>query len=198
MKSWSSVILIGLLLASGPAEAREALSTALLDQPDPRPAKSRTTATLLALGGTLVPVVLGATLTRMGHVRAGLPVFALGLTVGPSLGHYYAGEYGVPMVKTLVRGGFSAASVAVMLDAYEEGQDCHNSLGCIGHGIVMMAGSLLMIPAVGLAIWDLIDASFAAKRVNRKLLRRRRVSFSPMVSMQPSQRSIGAAVSVVF
>jgi hypothetical protein len=48
---------------------------------------------------------------------------------------------------------------------------------------------------VGLAIWDLIDASFAARRVNRKL---RRVSFSPIVSMQPRQRNLGAAVSVVF
>jgi hypothetical protein len=194
MKSFSTAILAGSLLAAAPVEAREALSAELLHQP--RRAKSRATAALLAVGGTLAPVALGLTLSRVGHVRAGLPVLALGLTVGPGLGHLYAGEYAFPITRTVARGLFSAASVAVMLDAYEDGQDCHDSLGCVGHGIVMVAGALLMVPAVGLAIWDLIDASFAARRVNRKLLRR--VSISPVVSMQPRQRGIGAAVSVAF
>jgi hypothetical protein len=54
--------------------------------------KSPTTALLYSLGGTMVPITTGTVLFRYDRPVLGSSLILLGLIVGPSLGHLYAGE----------------------------------------------------------------------------------------------------------
>jgi len=71
----------------------------------PRHYRSPTTGLLLSLGSTTVPMGLGVVTSSTG----GAWVFLSGIVVGPSVGHFYAGQVGRGLATT----GFRAAAAAV-------------------------------------------------------------------------------------
>ena len=71
----------------------------------PRPYRSPTTGFLLSFGSTTVPMGLGV----LGGSTGGAWVFLGGIVVGPSVGHFYAGQ----VVRGLGTTGLRAAGAAV-------------------------------------------------------------------------------------
>lgn len=71
----------------------------------PRRYKSPTTGLLLSLGSTTVPMGVGV----LEGSRGGAWVFLSGIVVGPSVGHFYAGQ----VARGLGMAGFRAAGAAV-------------------------------------------------------------------------------------
>ncbi|PIE17610.1 MAG: hypothetical protein CSA65_08265 [Proteobacteria bacterium] len=135
-----------------------------------RPDRSVTTAMGLSLGTTLGGVTTGLVLLFTsngsgGRILGGLTTLFLGLTVGPSLGHFYAGEITRGVVMSLARGGASAASflffVLYGLSGAFEGD------GNAGFGFASLG---FAITTIVLAVIDLVDAPGA---VRRRLARRR-------------------------
>jgi hypothetical protein len=95
------------MLASGvAAEAREIAGL-----------KSESTATLLSLAGTAVPITLGIILANSGDdggaSSLGLALVSYGIYFGPATGYWYAGNSGAGWKGTAVRLGISLATVGI-------------------------------------------------------------------------------------
>jgi len=136
----------------------------------------------LSLGSTLGAFGLGVGLCYVNPV-AGMSLMALGLGVGPAVGHAYAGEWGHAALTSLGRvtlgggGGFLFIFGLVLEALSGEGESTtrHSEAG-----IAMMAGGAVMgLAALGLAIYDIADAPWAVRRAN--LRRLKRLSVAPVV-----------------
>jgi hypothetical protein len=136
--------------------------------------RSPETALQYALLSPLILIVSGAVLldvSSRGGDRVwwgGIATMALGLTVGPSIGHIYAGEYvhgwGMALLRavTLTYGSYMAIASLVGNGDCEDGPpgSCDSHPGEWG----LALGLLLITPAT--AIYDIIDAPSAARRAN--------------------------------
>jgi hypothetical protein len=175
--------------------------------------KSRRTGRLLALGCTLVPLTIAAALfghaARTGDEReywAAAAFGALGLGLGPSTGHFYAGEYFGPAVRAVLRTGLAAGGVALI--AWAILQQFGAALGTLFGGTYtgpsdsdvaaeVVIGALLAATAVGLAVYDLFDSGRAADRVNAARVRKATV-MAPFVARSPRGTQYGLAVVATF
>jgi hypothetical protein len=137
--------------------------------------KSEASATLLAIGATALGyVALGGS---GGDDNAALGFIGVaGALVGPSAGHIYAGENGHALKMSLLRTGAIAAVVAGMIRVMSSAVDDSDCLSdCSGdrawhdyqrNGEVMIyAGGITFVAAT---IYDIVDASRAARRYNDK------------------------------
>ncbi|MBW2454496.1 MAG: hypothetical protein JRI68_08295 [Deltaproteobacteria bacterium] len=125
----------------------------------------------LAVLSTLVPVGIGFTMTTLVErnesegMMAGLVVVGTGAVVGPSMGHFYAGEVGHGLATAGIRlvafgnaFGLGFLGVATM----QSSQD--RALGWMMLGLAGASGA----GGLGLMIYDLVDAPSAARRANRE------------------------------
>lgn len=129
-------------------------------------AKSGTTATELAIGGT----VAGFALMAVGGEQDSATLSWIGLgvaTVGPAAGHVYAGETGHGLLTSSIRAA-SIASFAVGFDMSFCLFDCANA-----NVERRRTGDLLAFAGLGLyaaaTIYDVVDAHQAARRANHRL-----------------------------
>jgi hypothetical protein len=164
-----------LLLASTAASAQPAM-TGPLEPPAPIEAKRASTATALAIGATLGGLALassGAEHNDSSVVFGGLALMML----GPSAGHFYAGEtsHGVKMslLRTgglLILGvGLITSNTAVDCAAIEgEVSNCSTrDSHANGEKMMWIGGATL----VGATLYDLWDAHNVADRANEKAVR---------------------------
>ena len=88
--------------------------------PVPAP-KSPSTAFQLSLFSTLVPMGAGALAlaSSSGESEAGAFVFLGGLVVGPSVGHFYAGQAGRGIGTTLLRGAGTVIGIASIVPCFD-------------------------------------------------------------------------------
>jgi hypothetical protein len=157
------------------------------------PDRSESTAITLSVGSTLGGIAAGITLMAAsggngGTIATGITLAALGLGVGPSLGHFYAGEVGRGLLMSLgrlVSGGASFGFfVGYVLSGIGGGD------GTAGMGVASIGFGLL---TVTLAVIDLIDAPAA---VRRRLARRRAASglasltVAPLVAQTPASGDV--------
>ncbi len=100
--------------------------------------------------------------------------------VGPSVGHFYAGEYGHGLIVSGVR--VAAGTTAMMLAVYDARGAAATAgfLGCIG-------------VALALDVYDLVDAPDAARRANAKA----RAATGPTVGLVPMPLRAGAGAALV-
>ena len=139
-------------------------SAAANDLHDPAP-KDGTTATLLAIGGTAAGfglIALGGQSDTEGLALLGVGVMA----VGPSAGHFYAGETGHGLVTSGIRaGGMVATAVGFSMSFCLF--DCEARDQTERHN-----GELLMLTGLGVyaatTLYDLVDAHQAVARVNKR------------------------------
>ena len=144
-----------LILTASPALAQPAAR-------EPPEEKSEQTALGLSLLGTIAPVAL-----LIGAAKADQPELAtagaIGMLVGPSLGHWYAGRYVTGGM--LVRGGGTALMLAGVVRAIGS-LDCEER--CSDDGGVLMAAGAVMF--VGGTLYDLATAGRAARAWNEQHL----------------------------
>ena len=141
----------------------------------------------LAIGSTLVPLGLGIALgfglsdargPEVGWTALGVAL--AGVSFGPSVGHFYAGELKRAILMSTARlllFGAGAPLVGGALVASAFG----------GGGVLVAAGvaggSVLVVSGFGLLVWDLVDSNFAARRANRKALQSKpSLGWLPIVS----------------
>lgn len=184
-----SAVVVAALLASATAAAQPAL-TAPMAQPyyqqpsQPRPVaetKSESTATLLAIGTTVGGIALMSTGAR--HESGGVVLAGAAMTlIGPSVGHFYAGETGHGIKMSLLRtgaalvlgAGLVATFTSVTCDVAADPNG--NNGGCsagdddrqTGRRMMWLGGATLAVATV----YDLWDAHNAARRANVREARR--------------------------
>jgi hypothetical protein len=161
----------------------------------PSDAKSPATALGLSLAGYLVPMTVGAALLFTGRNESamvgGLVTLGLGASVGPSLGQFYVGNVGRGLLMSTARGALATGSYFMILvgalHGFEGGRP---SEGLIAGGAILAAG------AFALALWDIIDAPYAARRANA---RRGLLAIAPIVGRDQAGGTLGGlAVSGRF
>lgn len=163
-----------------------AASTAGAETPAP---KDPTTATMTSIGATLVPVVVGAAIVK-GQDVAGSVLIGAGLLLGPSAGHWYAGETGG--VGLAIRGAAVGAMVLVANDAAgcyigdggEEGKNCKLAQTVFMVGLGVFAGGV---------IYDWVTAGDSARRANT-----RTIAIAPTVISGPRSTGTGLAFAAKF
>ena len=182
----------GTLLALGgghPAQAQQAdaAETDTTIQVETKTRKSPTQAQLYSLGGTLVPVLLGAGMDKeRDDIR--VPLLAAGILVGPSVGHFYAENTSQALTGIGIRLGGGALSVlgfGVALNASLEG----NSGG--GGAALFYAGVLTSLASAG---YDIFTADDAARDYNEA----HGLSVQAAPTVGPRGEQVGLALQVSF
>jgi hypothetical protein len=148
------VIVAALLLTASPALAGSA--------GEPPEAKIEQTAIGLSLLGTVAPAALLVTAASAEQPRLAV-AGAIGLLVGPSFGHWYAGRYITGGL--LVRGGGTVLMFAGVAQALGN-IDCEERCGSDGAALAV-AGAVLF---VGGTLYDIATAGGAAHKWNEKHL----------------------------
>lgn len=155
------------------------------------------TAALISAAATLGSIAAGVALIGAGEDTAvpGLAVLGFGLTFGPSMGHYYAGERGRGTIHGLIRSGLFLGGGAMMIAGFASAFS-HDS---DDDGQALMWGGLGLLTVCGIhAIYGIIDSAFAAKRANKRAATRA-LSFAPLVAKSPTgEMQYGLAVAGRF
>ncbi len=189
-----SAVIAAALLASATAAAQPALTAPQPYYPSAPPApvaetKSESTATLLAIGTTVGGIALMS--TGANHESGGVVLAGAALTlIGPSVGHFYAGETGHGIKMSLLRTGaalvlgagliasFTSASCDVAADPNGNTGSCGPTKDDreTGRRMMWLGGATLAVATV----YDLWDAHNAAHRANVREARRYTIAPSIM------------------
>jgi hypothetical protein len=152
-----------------PTEDARAAPLSRAGQPAPRTdarLKSPQWATIAAVALTVIPATIGAVLAL--HVGGppnaserylGIALLSLGVCVGPSAGHLWAGEYGTAALRSLIRTATFLGGGALIIHGFGEGDGADSALG-----------ALLGMATLVWVISDWADAAPAVERANRRSL----------------------------
>lgn len=169
MKKVISIVLI-ILFLSGilyPLEAQE------VELP-----KSEGTAQLLSFGSTAIPLMITYIVKDRQGTWVGVP---LGLVIGPSIGHFYAGQTGRVLKGILIRGvvapaiGFGSMYVFVFSSNCQE-MEC---LGAVVAGIGV-AGGIAVISAID----DILTAPASVRKYNESIGKTGNVYLVPKIDIK--------------
>jgi hypothetical protein len=160
-----ATIVVASLPASASAAPRDAIATAPPDDKDPG------TATWLAVGSTAAGAGLAliATYENDRHNRAANVLGISGgvlLFLGPSAGHFYAGEIGHGAVTSALRAGAAAGAFFGLFIATFNlcAEPCHKADNPEGWALFGVSAAAF----VGATAYDLYDAHRAVERANRR------------------------------
>jgi hypothetical protein len=114
----------------------------------------------LALGGTALPVVVGAWMLDRRQPTLGLDLILLGILTGPSLGQYYNRAYWPGTIGLLARGAGEALIVQSVFTSFDWGGDgdaeAYSKLAGFGF-FLLIAGTT----------YSLVDTHFAVQRIRQ-------------------------------
>ena len=169
MKLPALIFMLSITLAS---QAKSSIPDSLAAQ---QPAKSEAVAYGLALGSTVIPVLVGGAMIGVspdgsavtsigkGFLITGL---TLGLTLGPSLGEFYAGSYKQGILGTSGRIlGIGLVYFGALLSFNNRDYNGQRDMGGGPGDAVAIFGAAL---ATCSTIYSLIDTHFAVKRAKEK------------------------------
>ncbi len=167
------------LCAAATASAQPAMTAPFEPTPTQLPeVKSESTATLLAIGATIGGIALTASGLDRDNGNVVLGGAALTL-IGPSVGHFYAGETAHGVKMSLLRGGAAlvlgvgfvertfVVDCAPSVDGSPEGGCNTGDTRRNGERMMWIGGATL----IGATLYDLWDAHNAAHRANVKAAR---------------------------
>lgn len=135
-----------------------------------------------SFGSTFGTVGLGIGLSALGFLSSetrglgftGLGLIGLGVSLGPSIGYFYAGETTRGLVDFGIRTALYTAGGLMTWFGFQSVINDDEGAG------VLVAGIATLSVAGIYAIYSCIDAGFAAKRTNAK--RKAALAFSPTLS----------------
>jgi len=135
-------------------------------------------------------VTVGTTTGPWGLLFGGVLVLAGG-GVGPSAGHIYAGDTTRAIVMSSIRGALISTGVATGVFGVMRSTEHLSKINAL------TVTSLVCFGAAGaLAIWDVVDAPFAAKRANRR--RSLALYPLPLLGSHEGAATAGLAVAGTF
>ena len=175
----------------GPAQAQGSVAPSpfVAQMPEAQPDIDRVSpgvALTLSLLGTAVGY--GALIGGLDNSQNLMLVGYAGIVAGPSIGHFYTGEYGRGLLTTGVRGlGFLAMGLGASLTL----RDCWDDEPCANNGpAIFWAGALTTI---GTTIYSIVDSRRSARRVNER--NRRKLALTPAPVVGPD-RSMGMGMTL--
>lgn len=121
----------------------------------------------LSLGSTCLLGAIGTGLLFSDGAPASIPLISIGVTVGPSLGHFYTGHVGRGLLFSL---GRASAMVLAFYGIWSE-YNCDISDNSDGRYHCPPAGFLLPVGGAALiflAVWEITMTPDAAKEYNRE------------------------------
>ncbi len=141
--------------------------------PEVAPVKSEGVATMLSIGATAAGFALISAGANGDNGGGAMAVGVGALMIGPSAGHIYAGESGHAVKMTLLRGGSFVVFMAGVLELTTASVDSGDCIDWCGPSSddrtkgerMMWIGGLTF---VGATVYDILDASRAARRRNAK------------------------------
>ncbi|MBT8461308.1 MAG: hypothetical protein KJO44_02210, partial [Gemmatimonadetes bacterium] len=150
--------------------------------------KSESTASLLSLAGTVVPMALGMALMNSGDGGAGsglgLALFSYGMYFGPATGYWYAGSAGAAWKGIGMRLGISLVATAATA-AVCSGGGCEMFRDDSAMPGVAVVGLLALGATAYSLIHDIAGADGEVRRHNAEVAARHResrLSFVPVVT----------------
>lgn len=149
----------------------------------------------LALGLSLLGTTAGyATLFAAADSESdGLWLLGFGgIVVGPSLGHFYAGELGRGVNHSLVRVGAAGVIFAGALVTFADCWGGDEEDSCSGAGPAIMVGGAVL--GIGSSLYSIVDSPAAARRHN-EARRKHRLVVAPAPVVGPD-RSTGYGVAL--
>jgi hypothetical protein len=162
--------------------------------------RSPGSAGMLAWGFSVGSLALGGMFASEGRaegVIAGYVAASLGLGIGASAGHFYAGEVGRGLLTAALRlvgfgfGGLMLISAWAGRASEYPRMSAGEAQTEAGMGLALIASSL------GLAIYDMVDAPRAARRTNARY-GLTNVSLAPLLTTRGPVPGRGAAVQARF
>ncbi len=166
----SSLTLALLVSVASPTHAESSVSNITLKPSRP---PSEAMAYGLAVGGTLIATLGGAWLISMDQNPLGGILFLSGITVGPSLGQFYAGSVGQGILGTVGRTLGGIIAIVGLAEGLDDLCCDENNDGDNGEGL-MLAGSLIFLAG---NVYSLVDTHFA---INRSLdFHKNQIGLSP-------------------
>jgi hypothetical protein len=143
---------------------------------------------------------LGAALdANLGLLAAGSAISGLAIAVGPSLGHFYVGNYAQAGWCLALRTAFGVAAPLFLLRSVTAGfADGSGSRARSGESEAFLALGVVSAAALGaLAIFDIATAPRAAQRANERAISA--VAVAPLVAPGPNGSTMaGLAFSMRF
>jgi hypothetical protein len=131
------------------------------------PAKSPARAIGHSLSGTVLPLAAGIGMSEK-HGGAGATLALTGFLVGPSLGHFYAGQTRRAFTGIAIRSASLAGFVAGL------------ALSVDGDGTYAALGTVSLVVGASSMVVDIVNAGSSASRYNRESLGQSR-SIQPLV-----------------
>lgn len=173
-----STILLCLLLFSSNAD-----STALVEMPETGEPKSKGTALRWSLATTFVPVLTAYLISTKENISiepwliCGIP----GLLIGPSTGHFYAGQWGRGLKTAGMRFGMIAITVGALgVTVFNEEYESAEGIAIVG-----------LFAFSGLVLYDIATAPQSVEKYNESLEMNGRVLLTPELDMRNKRYGIG-------
>ncbi len=171
-KRLAGILVLFMLVFAGPpspvsGEEKAARLEGSLDL-GPVPYRSPSTAVWLSLGATVGLAGSGILLLNWEPTQpAGGVLLLSGISLGPSVGHFYTGHWGRGLLFAGARSVTTfAAFVAILAEAMDGIGNQGEQDSSDGNGGRVAAG--FMLATAGLAMWETIDVYFAAQRFNEE------------------------------
>ena len=144
------------------------------------------TALHLALWTTIGGVAAGTAFAASG-AGEGVLLGAVALIVAPSLGHFYAGETGHGVWMSVGRGALAFLAVGSLavgaFQCFDLGLG-ERSEPCEPSSVPFVLAAVFATGAVGMAVYDIVDAPDAARRTQERS-RKRTTNFSLAPAIHP-------------
>jgi hypothetical protein len=154
----------------------------------------------LAFGFSVGSLVLGGMFASGGRAEgiiAGYITASIGIGIGASAGHFYAGEVGRGLFTAAIRlVGFGFGGV-MLISAWASRASEYPRMSAGDAQIEGGVGLALIAASLGLAIYDMVDAPSAARRTNARY-GLRNVSLAPLLTTRGPAAGRGVAVQVSF
>ena len=150
----ASFALMAIPESAGAQDASRHVSSVDLKDTEAAGTKSESTATLLALAGTAVPITAGILIANSSEGEGsdlGVLLVATGLYFGPVLGYSYAGSAPAGLKGTAVRLGISLATAGAAAAICSSGE-----CDIFGDGDALWAAGILSLVGIGVATYSLI------------------------------------------
>lgn len=152
--------------------------------------KRESQALAISLAATVTPILLGGALSSGDTEEFGLTIGLAGLVLGPSTGHFYAGQTGRGLTGIGIRAAIVVGGAYLVSSATEEQDPFSRGFG--------VAVGIMAVSAVALVhgIYDIFTTPSSVRKYNESLMKKNTLRMIPKVD--PFNESYGLSVVYNF
>lgn len=182
LKKCLSLILVSFLLVPSVANAKSMFEESF--EREQRELKSEGLAFTMSLAASTIPVVMGGAFLseRSGNEvrvngRLALSLASTGIILGPSTGHFYAGQTGRGIKGVAIRSGILAGTIGIAYMATTGGHSDVKDL--IAYGAFIIGGIISSLHG----IYDICTTPSSVRKYNESLLEENSLILVPEINL---------------